>query len=792
MTRRLTQALPSVGGAFKQTPETFSVTELPLYEPAGDGYHLYITLEKTGWNTRDVVSRAGEVFGLPERDIGYAGLKDKYAVARQTISVLDVKEEDAHLLETDGISVVSVAKHRNKLRVGHLAGNRFEIRLKAPEGGYEGGPEAAALRATAILDALMLQGLPNYYGKQRFGFGGDNVKKALGVLKNGPRAAGSKWKARFLLSALQSHLFNEVLDRRIDAEAFGRALTGDVLQKVASGGCFVCDDPVVDQARLDSGELSITGPIAGVKMKLPGEESQSAVWEAEALESAELTIEDFRRVSKLAPGARRPLRATVTAGEAVVDGEDLLVRFSLPPGSYATVLINELLDPPPEPAYAPLWRGLPRLKGECACGRSHAVATRAVVIERGAVVHTGQVGRILKLGTRVLLVADPETHAAAGLAAHTSLEAAGFTVRTWMLDSHPVAGPALVDQVSEQVGDADALVAVGSGTVNDIVKSAAQASDKPYMVVATALSMNGYASGISALLVEGVKRTLPATPALGVVIDLDICAGAPVEMTLAGLGDMLSKPFSEADWRLSHHLQGDYHCEKPGAILGHAFQTMVSEAGPIGRSEPDALRSLAESIVLSGVSMTMAGQSSPASGGEHLLSHYWDMLCYGRDRHPFALHGTQVGVACCLVEPLYHAISQLDASGIDVDACLATWPETEAAAADRIRARHLDLPDDVRERVVVEALQKWRPPVEQRARLEWLKAELEGVLTHIRAALLPPGAIIAALEAAGAPTTAAGIDASFEGGLDRWGHARDMRSRYTILDLAAELGRLKG
>ncbi len=425
---------------------------------------------------------------------------------------------------------------------------------------------------------------------------------------------------------------------------------------------------------------------------------------------------------------------------------------------------------------------------ECGCGRTHRVHTRQVEVGRGAVASTGPLARRLDLESPVLLVADPETFAAAGADALASLAASGYAVRQFLFGHHPVAGPETIAEVTRQLDDAATLVSVGSGTINDIVKSAADAAGLPFLSVGTALSMNGYTSAISALLSGGVKRTVPTQPAAGVIIDLDVCAAAPLTMTLAGLGDMLSKPFSEADWRLAYHIDGGYHCDRPGSVLDEAFARMLRDATEIGRAKPEALRSLADAILLSGASMAMAGVSSPASGGEHLVSHYWDMICYARDEHPHALHGTQVGVACCLVEPLHHRISSLTADRIDIDASMARWPHTIEIARAQIRARHPALPEDVRERVVAEAEKKWRPPAEQRARLSRLRANLRPVLEHVGGALLEAGAVKKALVDAGAPTRPGQLADELTGDLQRWSHVRDMRARYTVLDLAAELG----
>lgn len=424
----------------------------------------------------------------------------------------------------------------------------------------------------------------------------------------------------------------------------------------------------------------------------------------------------------------------------------------------------------------------------CDCGRDHLVGTRQAVVRRGAVADVGRVARDLGFHGPLLLVADPDTFAAAGKDTVDALKAARYSVDVFLLPEHPVAGPETISLVRARGVSYRELVAVGSGTVNDIVKSYAYELHKPYLAVGTALSMNGYTSAISALLEGGVKRTVTALPPQGVVIDLDVCAAAPRPMTLAGLGDMLSKPFSEADWRLAHHLDGGYHCPVPGDLLTDSFARMLGEAKGIGDSDPDAMESLADAILLSGISMAMAGVSSPASGGEHLISHYWDMMCYARGEHPYALHGAQVGVACCMVEPLHHAVQALSGKPIDIDALLARWPATLAELRSRVRVRHQALPADVVERIVLEAERKWRPPAAHRRRLEILAGSLDETLAHVGGALLENGAIRRALEQARAPSVPTDISPNLVGGLAEWAHVRDMRARYTILDFATDLG----
>jgi len=362
------------------------------------------------------------------------------------------------------------------------------------------------------------------------------------------------------------------------------------------------------------------------------------------------------------------------------------------------------------------------------------------------------------------------------------------------LGHHPVATPFEAERVAQHAVSATqtthpaSIVAVGAGTVNDIAKTAAFSLQRPYVSVGTALSMNGYTSAISALLDGGVKRTVPAAPPIAVIMDLDICAEAPSKMTRAGFGDMLSKPFSEADWRLAHAIDGIPWHAAPGELLASVYPSMLADSHAIGRCEAEALRSLTHAILLSGMAMAFAGVSSPASGGEHLISHYWDMGQYAGGGHPFALHGTQVGIACCLVEPLHHQVATLPVGFLNIDEAMAAWPDSKETARERIRARHARMPDDVREGIVAEGLKKWRPVDIQRARLEQIHSKWAEVSAQWRDALLPMGTVREALLNVGGSVLPAEIHMGLSNELSQWMHVRDMRSRYTVLDFASEIG----
>jgi len=272
------------------------------------------------------------------RDIGIAGMKDRHAVTRQWLSLPPpVAPEQALAVELPGMRVLEAHRHAHKLRTGHVRANRFVLRVRGVDAG-------AAERARQILAALSVPpGAPNWYGEQRFGRDGDNAARGR-ALVTGERPLGRDRRLdRLMISALQSQLFNDWLTARIGDGLYRAVLAGDLLHK-RGGGMFVCDDPATDQARLAAGELVVTGPMFGDRMRLPGNASPALAREAEVLARAGLPREAFSSVRALAEGTRRDAAIEVAgATVAAVDGSTLEVGFALPSGAYATAVMREVM-----------------------------------------------------------------------------------------------------------------------------------------------------------------------------------------------------------------------------------------------------------------------------------------------------------------------------------------------------------------------------------------------------------------------------------------------------------------
>jgi len=402
----LTADIPGTGGEIKLHDADFLVEEIPLYEASGTGSHTYAFIEKYGIGTREALGRIARALDVPQRNIGSAGLKDVHAVTRQWISVEHVGPERLAKLDVPNINLLKVTRHTNKLKPGHLTGNRFIIRLRK----LTVPAEDAARTAEQIFSILAQKGLPNYFGPQRFGNRNDNPLLGKAVIGNDANGfidlflgapqegidspatfrartrygeghyqeALSAWPGQqiepcralraliksqgdkkrafyavdkhlkgFFVSAYQSKLFNRVLAARMPE--IDTLLLGDMAWKHVNGACFQVEDAATEQPRCERFEISPTGPLFGqrtTRLTGPAGDIENPILETEGLGE-----DQFRQMKRLgARGGRRPLRIqpkhTSVATEQDEFGPYLELHFELPPGSYATTLIAEITKDP--------------------------------------------------------------------------------------------------------------------------------------------------------------------------------------------------------------------------------------------------------------------------------------------------------------------------------------------------------------------------------------------------------------------------------------------------------------
>ena len=343
-------------------PEDFIVQEIPLYEPTSIGTHTYFAIRKRNISTLEAIKKIAATLQVNQRDIGYAGLKDKRAITTQVLSVEGITPEQILAIELPSIEVLWVKRHPHKLRVGHLQGNRFDITLR-------GVIREEYSIISERLEQMAKEGIPNWFGSQRFGNKQDthligralvqsNWEEVIAYLSTDMTAQMCRLTQRLdevkairyiphrlrklYLSAYQAHLFNCILERRFPY--IGELLDGDVAVKHSNGAPFNVENVSVEQNRADSFEISPTGPIFGYKMRQPTGSVKKM--EMKLLSEEGVKPERFRKVVGVRlPGTRRPFRIKMEVHQIQYIDDGLRLCFTLPAGAYATVVLDELFRP---------------------------------------------------------------------------------------------------------------------------------------------------------------------------------------------------------------------------------------------------------------------------------------------------------------------------------------------------------------------------------------------------------------------------------------------------------------
>lgn len=401
-------------------------------------------------------------------------------------------------------------------------------------------------------------------------------------------------------------------------------------------------------------------------------------------------------------------------------------------------------------------------------GKLLGCEARSVVIEDSLEGREAELVEALGLGKKLALLADVDTYGVMGERVEKALESR-FEVQRLVLPRRPYPDRKTINLISAELAPGtDAVVAVGSGTINDLAKVVALHANIPQVVFGTAPSMNGYTSVSASVSEEGVKRSMRARTPVGVFLDLGVLAEAPLEMIRAGLGDSVARSTAQADWLLAHLLLDQPYREAPFALLAEDEKVLFASGAALVNGDRTAMRALARTLVLSGFGMTLCGGSFPASQGEHLISHYLEMMRPAGVIE--ALHGAQVGVASVFSAWVQQAMLAKESivvrrTSVTREEVLKRFGEERGAVCWREFAAKQVHPDTINARLAA----KWP---EIRARIQAIAST--------------PDAIASILDAAGAPSTPAALgypDDFFESALF---HARELRDRYTFLDLASD------
>lgn len=421
---------------------------------------------------------------------------------------------------------------------------------------------------------------------------------------------------------------------------------------------------------------------------------------------------------------------------------------------------------------------------------AEASTTRTVVVRPGGLDAVGTVVPDAFPGRPVVIVADERTWEIAGKDVARMLTAAGQPMRSPIVfPGSPTLHPdtrqvAVIRERLEAEGEPVLPIAVGSGSINDITKRAAHELDLPYISVATAASMDGYTASGAALIHEGVKQTFGCAAPVAVIADLDILVAAPAKMTASGYGDLLGKVPAGADWIIAdavgvEPIQPDVWDMVQGPLPG-----MIADPARYQTGDPASIEQLFLGLVMTGLAIQVSGSTRCASGSEHQFSHLWEMRGLEHEGE-LVSHGNKVGFGSIFSAALYDRLLARDWSTLDVDAAVERWPSPAEVEAEILA---MDDSPALIERALVECRAKYIDRETLRARLEAFRLAWPELRERLTAHMVPTAELRDLLVDGGCPTRADQIGLTWAQVEASYAPARRIRQRYTIYDLAYELG----
>ena len=413
----------------------------------------------------------------------------------------------------------------------------------------------------------------------------------------------------------------------------------------------------------------------------------------------------------------------------------------------------------------------------CTCGVGHPAPEVTLYSGNDAAQVMAEDCRALYADQPVLLLYDPQTGAVAGTELEAQLQRSGVQVESYLLPEQPSADEATVDKVRDKCLNVALVISVGSGTINDLGKYSAFHEKIAFWSMPTAPSMNGYTSGIAAIKVKGVKRTLPAAPPQRLYVVPHVIQQAPLKLRQAGFCDVLAKVVSDIDWQCESLLFSDSYCGLPAHMMQEVEHSYSDHPEAIGAGDDTATMGLFHGLLISGVAMSLAGSSAPASGGEHLVSHFWDMREPLTGREP-ELHGLQVGLGIIFSTACYARLSQLEQADLNQGAA-ETFAETARNIPD-IWGKYAD--------EVARQFDNKRAALKQFDTLlpqQW--NQLKKLFRQVR----PPEYFADLFTRVGAPFSLEAFNLTQDEFMLAALNARAIRERITVLDFAAHAGVLE-
>lgn len=418
-----------------------------------------------------------------------------------------------------------------------------------------------------------------------------------------------------------------------------------------------------------------------------------------------------------------------------------------------------------------------------------ASETKALEIGAGIITEAGRLFKEQFPGKKAVLVADENTYRVGGKTVEESLDRNGVeAIETYLFtDKNLYAEYSYVQKLIDSFQNHDAIpVALGSGTINDLVKLASHKTGRRYMCVATAASMDGYTAFGSSITADGAKQTFSCPAPLACLVDTKIIAEAPKEMTASGYADLFAKITAGADWILADRLNVEPIDKESWSIVQDGLQSSLSSPEKIANSDIEAIGDLIEGLMLGGFAMQSHKSSRPASGAEHQFSHLWNMEHHTNHGEQIS-HGFQVAIGTLAVTALYEEVLKTPLENLDIDACCEAWPTAEELAEE---SRAIFKGTDFPEIGYQETKAKYVSKDELREQLSLLKDNWLNIKKDLQKQLVPFDEAKRCLKLVGAPTEPEQIGLTREYLRETYIRSQYIRRRFTILDLAVRTNKL--
>lgn len=420
---------------------------------------------------------------------------------------------------------------------------------------------------------------------------------------------------------------------------------------------------------------------------------------------------------------------------------------------------------------------------DCNCGIKHTCNIEKVIIEENAI---SKLSEIIMEGFyhNTCVVCDKTTQEIAGQMVYQELRSNLIQFEAIVLnDREPIADEKSIGEIMVQIAPkCDLIIAVGSGTINDLCKFISYKMGIDYIIVATAPSMDGYASNVAPLIVNHLKSTYEVGLAKAIIADTNILANAPYSMIIAGVGDILGKYVCLADWKLSHIVTGEYYCDVVEELVRDSIDLVIRAVPKILERDKEAMASILEALILSGIAMSFVGNSRPASGSEHHLSHFWEMM-FMQSNSPCALHGTKVGVGTVMALKLYEGIRNIDTNfeeleepNFDYEIWKENIEKIYGNAASEVIALEENIQKNSNETVAL-----------RRKVIEEHKDEINKLIDK----LPKVEEVIELLKSINAPYLPEQINVDIHMLKNSIVYAKELRNRYGILQLLFDMGEMK-